>query len=82
MSEIVRAFNQSVNPPTPFLFRGDNDQREVILKSTAAEADHFLRNCGEQLRGTRSNVVPAKLKQSCSPNSSPSEFIASVRPSV
>jgi hypothetical protein len=50
--------------PAPFLFRCDNDQREVILKSTVAEADHFLPNCGEQLRGAQSNVVPAKLNQS------------------
>jgi len=43
--------------PTPFLFRCDNDdQREVILKSSVAEADHFLRNCGEHVRGYPTQV--------------------------
>jgi|SRR5580704_1106217 len=47
-----------------FLLHCNDDQREVILKGTVAEADHLFLNRGEQFGGAWRNVAIANLNQS------------------
>jgi hypothetical protein len=48
----------------PVLFHCNNDQGEVILKISVAEADYLFADCSQQFGGAECNVVTAQLKQS------------------
>ena len=46
----------------PFLFHCDNDEGEVILKISVAEADGLFADRSQQFGGAERNVVTAQLK--------------------
>jgi len=59
---VYRAWEQGLSKP--FSFHCDNDQCEVILEASVAEADHLFLNCGKQFGGAQCNVATPQLNQS------------------